>query len=156
MHVHRRTGPQYAYPAVRTLDFLSQFPNRSARTTICDEDLSDGLTDIAARLKVLFGDPCFESQPADMDPDTAGAQYECTVTEVRHRVGQPDEELRLFPQCGKGTLPCWHIEEDAAACHYTHTNPHLKLVIDRGTDVPSADTRLSVSCVTTASSGELK
>lgn len=151
------TGEQFAYPAIRTLDFLAQFPDRTTRATICDADLSDGLIQIGALLKAVVQDPCFTAQPADVDPTTEGAQYDCTVTEVRRVANKPPEELRIFGQCDAthSKTPCWTIEEDAVTCSYTQTDPHLKLVVDRGSEIPGADTAVKVSCVTTASSGAL-
>ena len=150
-------GEQFAYPAVRTTDFLRQFPTRHTRTTICDGDLSPGLTQIGALLKGVLGDPCFTTQLLDVDPATPGAQYGCAITEVRYRVNQPAEELRVIGACDAGhtRLPCWTIEEDAETCSYTQTDPHLKLVIDRGTEIPAAETRIQASCVTAAASGNL-
>lgn len=150
-------GEQFAYPSVRTSDFLRQFPTRATRTTICDGDLSPGLTQIGALLKSVIQDPCFTAQLSDVDPATPGAQYQCAVTEVRYRANQEPEELRVIGRCDDvhTRLPCWTIEEDAATCSYTATNPHLKLVIDRGAEIPAPDTRIKASCVTTAASGDL-
>jgi hypothetical protein len=141
------TGPQFAYPAVRMSSFLQQFANNT-RTTICDSDLSDGITQIAAQIVGLAGSPCFKSEPIDVDPDTDGVQYDCSVTEVRRRgANLPDEELRSFPQCRSGgPRPCWNIEADAAQCFFT--SAHLKLVLDRGGVPAPNDTRLKVNCVT--------
>jgi len=141
-----------AFPAVRTADFLEQFP-LNTRATICDGDLSDGLTQIGALLKDAIVDPCFDNQLADADPETPGTQFDCSVTEIRRHPGLPDEELGVFPQCGNGEFPCWRIEEDAVKCSYTHANPHLKIVIDRNGAVAGPDIHIKASCVTTDSSG---
>jgi hypothetical protein len=139
------TGDQYAYPALRTTDFLAQFPDRSTTATICDGDLSDGVTQVAALLKRTVSDPCFEHSLADVDSATAGAQYDCSVTDVRG-----DQEIGVVPACDatRSQLPCWHIEEDAQRCAYTKTDPHLKLVVERGGHVPGADVHVRASCVT--------
>lgn len=141
-----------AFPAVRTADFLEQFP-LSARTTICDGDLSDGLTKIGALLKDAIVDPCFDNTLADEDPATPGTQPECSVSEIRRRIGQPDEELGIIPSCDTGTFPCWRVEEDAVHCAYTKADPHLKLVIDRNGGIAGADIHIKASCVTTGSDG---
>ncbi|HVK89393.1 MAG TPA: vWA domain-containing protein [Kofleriaceae bacterium] len=148
------SGAQFAYPAIRMLDFMSQFPGHATSTTICDADLSDALTQVAAQIVPELGSPCFDSPLADVDPFTAGPQYECTVTEYR-RTGTADEELRVFPQCTSGRTPCWKVEEDAAQCFFTDTDPHLKLVLDLGGEAAQATTRLKVNCVTTTDSGEV-
>ncbi|HET9482985.1 MAG TPA: hypothetical protein VFO79_03440, partial [Xanthomonadales bacterium] len=111
------SGEQFAFPAVRTADFLAQFTNH-ARTTICDADLSDGLEQIAVLLRRTIIDACFEYTLSDADPRTEGVQYDCSVTEVRRHANAPDEELRVLPPCG-GSVPCWRIEEDPLECDYT-------------------------------------
>ncbi|MBA3459605.1 MAG: hypothetical protein H0T46_06575 [Deltaproteobacteria bacterium] len=147
------TDVQYAYPGIRMLDFLAQFPNRTTHTTICNEDLSAGMTQIAALLKGAFQDPCFERQLLDADPQTDGPQYACTVTETRYRPNMPNEELGVIPACDatKSRIPCWHVVEDNVHCSYTKTNPHLKLVVERGGQVPAPDIHVRAECVTAPS-----
>jgi hypothetical protein len=146
-----------AFPAVRTTDFLEQFLDRNTRSTICDGDLSDGLEKIGELLIQNFDDPCFDRDLLDVDPVTPGPQYECAVTEVRHRAGELDTELRTYPACvaGNTNTPCWHIEEDAVKCSFTEANPHLKIVIERGDDPTASQTDIhtKVQCVTTDPSG---
>ncbi len=143
-------GEQFAFPAVRTAEFLAQFPF-NARATICDGDLSDGLTQIGVRLKEAVAEPCFEFPLADVST-APGPQYDCSVTEVRRHVDMPDEEVGILPACGDGRTPCWRIVDDPVACSYTKTDPHLKLVIDRSTP-PDPDIRVKASCVTAEASG---
>jgi hypothetical protein len=144
-------GDQNAFPAVRTTDFLSRFP-LSAQTTICGADLSRPLVEIAALLKRSFGDPCITDSVADFDPNTAGVQADCTVTDVSVN-GSVETEIGVIPQCGTAgaAIPCWRIETDAAKC--TLTELHNKLVIDRGGVVPTPDVHVKVNCVTTGSTG---
>ncbi|MEO8705216.1 MAG: hypothetical protein ABI867_34540, partial [Kofleriaceae bacterium] len=141
-----------AFPSVRTSDFLDQFLDRNTRSTICDGDLSDGLEKIGELLIQSFDDPCFDRDLLDVDPVTPGPQYECTVTEVRHRAGEADVELRTYPACaaGNANTPCWHVEEDAVKCSFTEANPHLKIVIERGDDptATATDIHSKVQCVT--------
>jgi hypothetical protein len=154
-HYVSSTGTdQTAFPAVRTAAFLEGFEQRNTRTTICKGDLSDGLTQIAALLKIVIADPCFEAQVADLDPDDAGLQPDCTVSDMSYRNGE-ETELAVIPSCvlSSNATPCWRIEEDAVHCAYTHTNPHLKLVVDRGGVVPGPDVHVKASCVTTDQSG---
>jgi hypothetical protein len=136
-----------AFPAVRTNDFLSQFP-LTARSSICDQDLSGALTKIGALIKEVIVEPCFDNNLLDVDPGTAGPQYDCSVTEVRRRTGQDDEELAVLPACESGRFPCWRIEEDVVQCGYTTADPHLKLVVERNGVVPDPDLRIKASCVT--------
>jgi hypothetical protein len=145
-------GEQFAFPAVRTAEFLSHFEN-TARTTICDADLSDGIEEVAKLLRDTFVDACFDYDLGDVDPDQPGAQYDCSVTEVRRVPNGPDEELRTIPGCGGGQVPCWRIEEAPVECRFEDTDPHLKLVIDRGGQVPTPDIHVKASCVTAEASG---
>lgn len=146
-------GGQFAYPAVRTADFLSQFP-QSIRETICGADLSSALVQIGALLKRSFGDPCFEGAVADLDPATDGLQPDCTVSDYRRLPDGSEEELALIPACGTGRIPCWRIEQDELKCHYTDTK--LKLVIDRGGVIPPADQFVKASCVTEDAGGPVQ
>ena len=141
------TGEQLAFPAVRTSEFLAQFPN-NARTTICDSDLSDGLEQIGVLLRKTIVDSCFDYKLAE--------PYDCSVTEVRRHPNAPDEELRTVAACGNGALPCWRIEEAPTECAYTKVTPHLKLVIERGSAVPDPDIRVKASCVTAQGTGPLQ
>jgi hypothetical protein len=141
---------QFAFPAIRMAELVDQFPYH-ARTTICDDDLSAGLTQIGVAIKTVIAEPCFERQLLDVDLEQAGPQYDCSVTEVRRHPNAADEEVGVLPKCGDGRMPCWHIEEDAVACGYTATNPHLKLVIDRGSAPPDPELRVKASCVTAPS-----
>jgi hypothetical protein len=138
---------QFAYPAVRTADFLSQF-DLSIRETICGADLSSALVQIGALLKRSFGDPCFESVLADLDPDTGGLQPDCAVSDVQELPNGSDGIETVIPPCTLGAAtPCWRVEADAAKCYYTPTQ--LKLVVDRGSVIPPSDIHLRASCVTT-------
>jgi hypothetical protein len=141
-----------AYPAVRTNAFLSEFP-LSARSSICNQDLSGALTRIGALIKKLLIEPCFDRDLLDVDPVTPGPQYDCSVTEVRRRPGQDDEELTVVPPCDGERFPCWRIEEDAQRCGYTQANPHLKLVVERGGVAPDPNLRIKAACVTGNASG---
>jgi len=138
---------QVATPAVRTNAFLEGFEQR-ARTTICDNDLSAGLVEIAAAIKDAIVDPCFDNTLLDVDPTTPGPQYECTVTEVRRHPGENDEELTVLPPCDAAGPPCWRVEEDAEQCSYTAADPHLKLVVDFGGQPTDPYLHIRADCVT--------
>lgn len=151
------TGPQYAYPGIRMGDFLGQFADRNTRTTICNDDLSGAMTQIAALLKRTFADPCFELELADADLTEPGVQFDCTVVDMRYVPNQPPEELAVVPACDatRSRIPCWHIEEDAQHCGYTKTDPHRKLVVERGGVIPGPEIQIRASCVTIPASGQL-
>jgi len=147
-------GDQPAFPAVRTSEFLAQFELRTS-ATICGANLQQGMTQIGALLKAEFGDPCFEGQLADADPSTPALDPDCTVSEVKRVSGGQDVELDLIPACSQtsNAPPCWHVVEDAVACSYTHTDPHLKLVIERGGAQVDPKIHVQASCVTVDPTG---
>jgi hypothetical protein len=154
-HYVSTTGTdQTAFPAVRTASFLSQFEERNTRATICQGDLSAGLTQVAALLTAALADPCSEANVEDLDPVTPGLQPDCTVSDMRYDNGQ-ETELAVIPSCAisGGAVPCWRIEEDAEHCAYTNTDPHLKLVVDRGGVIPAPDIHVKASCVTVDPAG---
>lgn len=140
-------GPEYSDPPVRLKFFLDQFPNRSTYTSICQQNLQDGLTLIANLLKAVIGDPCIEGNLADVDP-APGEQYDCSVSDVSN-YGKPTQTEKILPACDAslGNKPCWHLVEDAANCPTTPTN--LKLVVERSEAAPP-DTHMIANCVTTA------
>jgi hypothetical protein len=60
---------------------------------------------------------CFDGMPADLDPDLAGAQYDCSISETIAGVET------IFPQCNvleppasSTNKPCWVIRADATTC----------------------------------------
>jgi len=148
---------EVADPAIRLKFFLNQFPNRNTFTTICQQDLSDGLQLIANLLKAVIGNPCIEGQLADVDPNTAGVQPDCSVSDVTnaHKINQSET---IIPEC-KGTagnyspLPCWHIVTDANKCPCVDPNQcpgaNLILTIERST-APPPETTVFANCVTEA------
>jgi hypothetical protein len=143
-------GNDGAVPALRTASFLDKFQQKVQRT-ICNADLSQAMVDIGALLKRSFGDPCWEGVVADMDPDTAGIQPECSVLDVQVLPDGTRKELEAVPACGGGDIPCWKLVEDAAQCFYTEQ--HLKLVVDRGGVIPPDDVHVQASCTTLAPDG---
>jgi hypothetical protein len=139
---------QEALPAVRIGSFLEQFLDRNTRTNICEGDLSNGLLQIATLLRKILLDPCFDTTPIDVDPDTEGTQYDCTVTEVRRTPNQADQEVRTLPPCERGEFPCWRIEADPVQCQLSQSPEHLKLVIERNGESVADDIHIRAACVT--------
>jgi hypothetical protein len=142
----RYNGNDGAYPALRTSSFLAQFQH-TTQSSICGADLSAAMVDIAAELKRTFGDPCWEGEIADLDPETDGLQPECSVSDVQVLPDGSKKEIDLIPNCSFGEIPCWRLEQDDAQCFYTTS--HMKLVIDRGGVLPPSDIEVKASCVTT-------
>lgn len=147
----RYNGNDGAFPALRTSDFLGQF-TQTTQNSICGADLSAAMVDIAAKLKRSFGDPCWEGEIADLDPDTDGLQPDCSVSDVQVLPDGSTKEVDLLPNCSFGEIPCWRLEVDDAQCFYTAT--HMKLVIDRGGVLPPSDIHVKASCVTTDPDGD--
>jgi hypothetical protein len=145
-------GPEVADPSTRLKQFLDQFPNRSTFSTICQQDLSGALTQIAQLLRTVIGSPCIEGKLADVDPTTAGPQYDCSVSDVRN-YGKANQTEEVLPQCNNASAPasstnkpCWSIQTDTMNCT---AGDHLTLKIERN-EAPAADTHVISYCVTEA------
>jgi hypothetical protein len=141
--------PEVADPPIRTKFFLDQFPNRNTFTTICQQDLSGGLQQIGDLLKTALGDPCIEGKLADVDPDTAGPQYDCSVSVVTNP-GQTTQTEKILPLCtpenaSATNQPCWHLTVDQMAC--PTAADHIVLKIE-GQDTLPKDAHIRANCVT--------
>jgi hypothetical protein len=142
-------GPEVADPSVRLKELLDQFPNRSTFSTICQQDLSGALIQIAQLLKTVIGSPCIDGKLADVDPMTAGAQYDCSVSDVRN-YGKANQTETVLPQCNNTATPasstnkpCWSIQVDPKC-----GGPGmLTLKIERN-EAPADDTHVISYCVT--------
>lgn len=103
---------QYARPGVRLRYFLEQFPERNVVTTICDDDLSEPLEQIAKLFASAIDDSCIRGVPTQ--------PVSCVATYITNP-GRPNEvEVRL-PQCDSATgapsiEPCWRLVADAEKC----------------------------------------
>ena len=133
-------GTEVADPPIRLKYFLDQFPNRSTFTTICQQNLADGLTLIAQLLKTVLGDPCIEGDLKE--------PFECSVSDVQN-VGKPNQSEKIIPACDAmaSVKPCWRIDTDATNC--TTTTHHRTLKIER-TETPPPETHVIANCVTEA------
>ncbi len=143
---------EVADPSIRLLDLLNQFPNRNTYSTICQQDLSGALTQIAQLLRTVIGSPCIEGNLADVDPTTPGDQYDCSVSDVRN-FGKANQSEAVLPQCNNAdqpasstNKPCWSIQTDTMNCTVA---PNLTLKIERN-EAPAADTHVISYCVTEA------
>jgi hypothetical protein len=140
---------EVADPPIRLRFFLDQFPNRSTFAPICQQDLSGGLQQIGDLLKTVIGNPCIEGKLADVDPNAAGPQYDCSVSALDP--ANPAGE-KLLPRCtpedaSATNKPCWHLELDTMKCP---NSDHLALKIEGQDDrsLVSADTHIVANCVT--------
>jgi hypothetical protein len=137
-------------PTVRVNQFLQGFPDRNTFQDICAQDLSGGLAQLGELLKQVIGDPCITGQLLDVDPTTAGDQYECQVSDVEYW-GTTDQREVPVAACdnaaapaSSSTLPCWHVVEDDQHCL---VGSHLELKIERANPPPTG-THVVAYCVT--------
>ena len=152
---NRTCGPNMNEPCVEKADpptrimfLLDQFPGRSTFTTICQQDLTDGLVLIAELLKSVIGNPCIEGNLADADPNTPGDQYDCSVSDITNQ-GKPNQTESVLAQCDatSSVKPCWKIGVDATKCASSPGN--FVLEVDRAI-APAPDTHVIAYCVTEA------
>ncbi len=146
--------PQVAFPAVRTAAFLAAFPGRFTEQKICEPDLSPALLAISRQIADIVGTKCFDANLADLDPNTPGPQYSCSVVEVRRVPHMPDEELAVLPACSmSATSACWNIVVDDIDCATSSADPHLALDI-QWHGVPHDDSiHITADCVTESGTG---
>ncbi len=123
-----------AFPAIRFNGLADRLAGRSQIEDICSYgpdaqalDYSASLARIGERLRVDGGTRCLASAPADGDPDSAGLQPLCELTEG----GDP------IPACSELSAPCWYLTH-APECEGSET----ALVIDRGDSAASGELAL--------------
>jgi hypothetical protein len=116
-------GSNVGDPAVRMAEFLSLFPERSASSTICQQDLSGGLTAISQKISLSIGSPCLSVEIADVEPATVGIQPDCIVEDLLGAT------TTAIPACGSnGPATCWRLIPSAGTCTLAD---HLELVVTR-------------------------
>jgi len=136
-------GPEVADPSVRIKQFLDSFPNRSTFSTICQQDLSGALIQIAQLLKTVIGSPCIDGKLA--------TPYDCSVSDVRN-FGKANQTEEVLPKCNNDATPasstnkpCWSIQVDPMC-----SGPGmLTLKVERN-EAPAPDTHVVSYCVTEA------
>ena len=142
------SGFGVADPPVRLQWFLDQFPNRSTTTEICDGDLSPALTQIAALLKDVIGNPCLAPNAATSE--LTGLPV-CSVKEITNPRGE-NRIANVIAACSSpanaaSEAPCWQVEK-SNQCP-TATGPGSSIVIERNGVEPLPNTYLEVRCETT-------
>jgi hypothetical protein len=137
---------EVADPPIRLKFFLDQFPNRNTFATICQQDLSGGLQQIAELLKASLGDPCIEGKLANPP------NYDCSVSAIVNP-GASDQQETVLPRCDASSTnaPCWHILVDATQCKNSPDNLLLKI---EGQDKLQTDTHIVANCVTEVTSAD--
>jgi hypothetical protein len=127
---------QVAVPGVRLQAFAALFPERAATSSVCSNDLSAPLEDIAQVAAFALGTPCISTPLADSDPALDGVQPDCIVEDLVAGEAAPIEP------CPSAT--CWELLPDETSCPLAD---HLKLEIRREAAAdPSTVTR--ARCVT--------
>lgn len=137
--------PGAAAPGVRLSSFFNQFPTRSTTTTICEEDLSDALLQIADLLARVIGSPCLDG---DLVLDDSG-EPDCAVYDVLFPGSDDEVQGDPMENCADngGATPCFRVESDPEQCGGTPTE--LKITIDRGAEEPPIGTEAQIRCVAT-------
>lgn len=103
----------YPRPATRLDDFLAKFPNRTTHTEVDAPDISEGFAGLVSFRRSVLGSPCIEWQPLDVDPETAGEQYDCVIEHQDFAT----KVTRLLPRCSSSNVfPCWDMRQDPQNC----------------------------------------
>lgn len=109
---------EVADPPIRLQQFLDAFPYHSTFASICQPDLSEGLTRIGELLTSTLPSWCIEGTLADVDPNAVGPQYDCSVSDITN-FGKPNQVETLLPPCDApgspetaANKPCWTIAID--------------------------------------------
>lgn len=125
-------GPEVADPAVRVAQLVNSLSQHSL-STICQQDLSGPLVDVARKIKLMIGDPCLDVElPANPD---------CIVTDTTN-VGAANEASTILPACSAASPPCWELVTDTQNCPAA---AHQKLQVNR-LAAPPANTVTTMRC----------
>ncbi len=125
-------GPEVSDPGVRIAQLASQFENNTI-ASVCSQDLSASMTQIARQVRGLAADTCL--QRAIAQPPA------CTVLDETGTTSTP------LPACNNGAgstnKPCYQLIEDPVQCT---GGSHLRIVVDRGGQAPAPNTVVVVNC----------
>ncbi len=136
-------GNADAVTPIRLNGFLQAFPTNKL-TSICDEDLTVAVEQIADAITVPFV-PCITGELADTDPSTPELDVQCTVSEVRN-YGTPQQTEHVVPACADTTVrPCYSLRSDAI-CSAHPTGLALEVTYADGVVAPPG-THAVVRCL---------
>lgn len=149
-------GTGEADPGVRLKYFIDSFTNHTT-TSICNEDYSDALEDIAGLLARTMGTPCLEGNvdTTDLYPSAEGIQIDCQVSDVQYP-NTDQQTSQVIPRClmaddstpvdasAQPDVPCWYVYEDAENCSEYPTS--MALVVERGGGNPERGTHVIARC----------
>jgi hypothetical protein len=118
------TCKQTAKPSIRLSAFVEKFPLHR-ESTICKEDLSESLQDLAKIVKVGLSKQCFKSK--------LSTPISCVVTDILNP-GDTDQASDLLPQCDatQTVKPCWRIEDNTTECPISDGFSGKRIVVERG------------------------
>jgi hypothetical protein len=109
-----------AAPAVRLRFFLDAFPERSALSSICEEDAGDALDRVGTLVARTVGRRWCLSPDVDLAPGVPGVQDACQVRELRYD-GDDLVDTTPLAKCtsdtpAPGELPCWQLVSPSDRC----------------------------------------
>jgi hypothetical protein len=83
-------------------------------------------------------------QALDLNPNTPGTQYDCSVSDVQ-RYGYPDQAEQILPSCDESAtnVPCWREMLDEQCSE----GDHETLEVIRGVVRPPEDNHVIAYCV---------
>ena len=143
-----------ADPAVRLKAFFDGFGLNSRTTSICQDDLTTAIEDIAKLVIEIIGTPCLADDVNATDIDTAapGLQLDCQVYDKNKGSNGATIEtvIRRCPMIddntpNTSTVPCWWSNVDTTACMESATG--LTLHVERGGADPAPTTRVVARCI---------
>lgn len=136
-----------ARPAVRLQGLLDEFQHGSQFRSICD-GVPNAVLDTAQQIRRALGTACLEGFVADADPDTAGRQPDCIVSDVINvdRIRLPACSAPWAPEAST-TWPCFVLKTGLEECGSYPTQ--LGVQVWRGPAqgfTQPADRRVMVEC----------
>jgi hypothetical protein len=137
-----------AAAGLRLKSFIESFGASGNLFSICQDDYSPALKQIGEHLADRLGTPCLSAPVVDTVPEQPGLQADCQVIDRLPAAGGfKTEEV---PPCSGGQRSasgaCWQLEGNARC-----DKSGLKIVVDRGGQLPPPGGQQVVRCLTCAS-----
>ena len=136
-------GAGDAAPAFRLQAFTDGLIS-GATSSICTEDVSEPVADLADLIKIPLGLPCLPGELFDRDPAMPGVQPVCVVSDVRFP-NTPQQTEILVPPCGEDNqpVPCWRSEPN----DHCFEPSQLEFIVERGRATVPTDTIVRSQCL---------
>jgi hypothetical protein len=101
----------FPQPSPRLDEFHASFPNRNEVVDIASSDWNDVLAIYGQLVRWTLGVACI-TEPADLDAETPGPQYDCSIGAY-----YADNTSEPLPLCSDGgPARCWALVEDPQNC----------------------------------------